>query len=38
MFVEGAVIRGAVDLGAQTDTSSLAGMLDFSEPDQSAFL
>tara|TARA_E500000331_G_C16945953_1_gene578295 strand:+ start:195 stop:533 length:339 start_codon:yes stop_codon:yes gene_type:complete len=38
MFVEGAVIRGAVDLGAQTDTSSLAGMLDFSQADQSAFL
>lgn len=38
VFGEGALIQGATNLAAQTDTTNLEGMLDFSEPDQSAFL
>ena len=38
IFCQGNVIQGVMDIGVQDDSTSLQGMLDFSNPDHSAFL
>jgi len=38
LFTDGQYIRGTMDINVQDDSTSLQGMLDFSNPDHSAFL